>query len=438
MVIEIVGVDHWEFHDGSDIDISELEMQALAKYKQELLDRLEGDIWGLNEDTAINYAKMHRKTTVMWLCIAMFYNYFFYTVLEWRGWTFFSVVNLAVGFQCAAASHAEFKLKPSDPALKPYCASVVVVGMGLSICNFLIAPADDLIIAWMRTITLSFAWSFWFHFRVHPIDWEGVIEGEKMKEAERIIKAKTAAERSKSSKDESKSSSSASVYLSAMGGTTKSKGAMGFLLSVFFMGRLQHIGESTVSYASVTSDVWAGLDEWRKDSLGESEGKKIDGKLLCIILIAFSALQFCGTLARLIIPHKHRSINFFRCVLGLTALSEVPICILILWESDSDMKWVSVTLSCGSIFVQLVNLSVAMYLEALKRKVLYHEPPVSDIPGTYLKPAEAKKVSPIKEKVVDESDDYHLLFTVDHVGHEGGSPQILQPASTKKQAAMVI
>jgi Amt family ammonium transporter len=89
MVIEIVGVDHWEFHDGSDMDISELEMQALAKYKQELLDRLEGDVWGLNEETAINYAKMHRKTTVFWLCIAMFYNYFFYTVLEWRGWTFF-------------------------------------------------------------------------------------------------------------------------------------------------------------------------------------------------------------------------------------------------------------------------------------------------------------------------------------------------------------
>jgi len=344
------------------------------------------------------------------------------------------VVNLAVGFQCAAASHAEFKLKPSDPALKAFCGSVVVVGMGLSICNFLIAPADDLIIAWVRTITLSFAWSFWFHFRVHPIDWEGVIEGEKMKEAERIIKAKTAAERSQNSKDQSKSSSSASVYLSAMGGTTKSKGAWGFLLSVFFMGRLQHIGESTVSYASVTSDVWAGLDEWRQheDTNGE-EGSKV----MCIVLISFAMLQFGGTLARLIIPHKHRSINFFRCLLGLTAMSEVPIMVLILIQSQSQMKWVSVFLSCGSIFVQVVNLSVAMYLESLKKKS-YPEPPLSDIPGTHLVPAVIPPPPARKEgKLADEGADYHLMFTVDHVGHEGGTPKV-QPAGTRKQAAMVI
>jgi hypothetical protein len=344
-----------------------------------------------------------------------------------------SVVNLAVGFQCAAASHAEFKLKPSDPALKAFCASVVVVGMCLSICNFLIAPADNLIIAWVRTITLSFAWSFWFHFRVHPIDWEGVIEGEKMKEAERIIKAKSAAERSNKC-DESKSSSSASVYLSAMGGTTKSKGAWGFLLSVFFMGRMQHIAESTVSYASVTSDVWAGLDEWRQHE--ETNGEE-GSKVMCITLISFAMLQFCGTLARLIIPHKHRSINFFRCLLGLTAMSELPIMILILIQSQSQMKWVSVFLSCGSIFVQLVNLSVAMYLESLKKKT-FPEPPLSDIPGTHLVPAVAKKASARKEgKLADIGEDYHLMFTADHVGHEGGTPKV-QPASTRKQAAMVI
>merc|ERR1719271_1177232 len=111
------------------------------------------------------------------------------------------------------------------------------------------------------------------------------------------------------------------------------------------MGRVQHIGESTISYASVTSDMWAGLDEWRKADNGEG-----GSKLLCVILCSFSVVQFSGTLARLIIPHKHRTINFFRCVLALTTLSEVPICIIILLFSDSEMKPVSVFFSAASIF----------------------------------------------------------------------------------------
>ena len=46
MVIEIVGIDYWEFHDGAEFDITELEMKALKMYKAALLDRLEGDVWG--------------------------------------------------------------------------------------------------------------------------------------------------------------------------------------------------------------------------------------------------------------------------------------------------------------------------------------------------------------------------------------------------------
>jgi len=38
MVIEIVGIDYWEFHDGAEFDISDLEMKALKMYKAALLD----------------------------------------------------------------------------------------------------------------------------------------------------------------------------------------------------------------------------------------------------------------------------------------------------------------------------------------------------------------------------------------------------------------
>jgi len=391
MVIEIVGIDYWEFHDGAEFDITELEMKALKMYKAALLDRLEGDVWGLTEDTAIRYAKMHRRTTVFWLCVGMFYNYFFYCHFEWRGWEFFSVVNLAIGGQSACASHAEFKLKPSDPKLKPYCGLVVCVGMGLAICNYCIAPQQDLIAAWLRTMSLTFAWSWWFHFRVQPVDWDGVIEGEQRVEAQRIMKAKESGVDPDSMK-----SSSMSVYLAAMGGTNraKGKGPCAFFVSIFFMGRVQHILESTLSYSSVTSDMWTGLDEWRRHD--ESNGE--DGsKVLSVVLCSFSLLQFSGTLARLIVPHKHRSLNFFRAVLAITAMSEFPIAMLVLFESDSLMKWVSVTLSLFSVAVQISNLIVATVVNAKSKRFANMRPEENKLPVTHLKMQVAgeKKAPPV-------------------------------------------
>jgi hypothetical protein len=372
----------------------------------------------------------------------MFYNYFFYVVFEWRGWTFFSVVNLAIGVQCAAASHAEFKCTAHSAALKPFCGSVVVIGMGLSLCNFIMADGDDLVVAWLRTMTLSFAWSWWFHFRVHPVDWEGVIEGEKLAEAQRVIKAKTegklASSAASGSDKAEKKSSSVGVYLQAMGGTTKSSGVFSFLLSVFFMGRVQHILESTMSYASVTSDMWAGLDEWKKADNGTG-----GSRLLCVVLVSFSTLQFTGTLARLIVPHKHRSINFFRAVLALTTVSEVPMCILIFFESGSEMKWVSVLFSCGSITVQLVNLMVASYLMHLKNKPPPPPPDESTFPATHLRMATVAKVAP---KSVDSSadqfdDDFDVNpksdatppCGIEHVSKE--LPAALQISGSKRQVS---
>jgi hypothetical protein len=206
-------------------------------------------------------------------------------------------------------------------------------------------------------------------------------------EAQKLIKA-----RDSGKEVESTNSSSLSVYLAAMGGSNraKNKGPCAFFVSIFFMGRVQHILESTLSYSSVTSDMWTGLDEWRRHD--ESNGE--DGsKILSVVLCSFSLLQFSGTLARLIVPHKHRSLNFFRAVLAITAASEFPIAMLVLFESDSLMKWVSVTLSLVSVGVQISNLIVATFLAAKSKKLANARPEENKLPVTHLKMwAGAKKV----------------------------------------------
>jgi hypothetical protein len=221
------------------------------------------------------------------------------------------------------------------------------------------------------------------------VDWDGVIEGEQSVEAGRLIKAKEQGKKP----DEMQQSSSMSVYLAAMGGTNKAKGKgpCAFFVSMFFMGRVQHILESTLSYSSVTSDMWTGLDEWRRHD--ESNGE--DGsKVLSVVLCSFSLLQFSGTLARLIVPHKHRSLNFFRAVLAITAMSEFPIAMLVLFESDSLMKWVSVTLSLFSVAVQISNLLVATLLAAKSKRLLNLRPEESKLPNTHLKMALPKPKAP--------------------------------------------
>merc|ERR1719482_2460067 len=168
-----------------------------------------------------------------------------------------------------------------------------------------------------------------------------------------------------------------------MGGTqrSKGKGPCAFFASIFFMGRVQHICESTLSYASVTSDMWTGLDEWRRHD--ETDGEE-GSKMLSVILCSFSLLQFSGALARLIVPHKHRSLNFFRAVLILTGMSEGPLACLVLFESESAMKWVSVTLSFGSIGVQIANLFVATLLKKRANALIAARPNLSKLPTTHM------------------------------------------------------
>merc|ERR1719482_375792 len=178
-----------------------------------------------------------------------------------------------------------------------------------------------------------------------------------------------------------------------MGGTqrSKGKGPCAFFASIFFMGRVQHICESTLSYASVTSDMWTGLDEWRRHD--ETDGEE-GSKMLSVILCSFSLLQFSGALARLIVPHKHRSLNFFRAVLVLTAFSEGPLATLVLFESESAMKWVSVTLSFGSVGVQIANLFVATLLKRRSNALVMSRPVESKLPNTHLKRSTTAKKAP--------------------------------------------
>merc|ERR1719482_2255397 len=139
-----------------------------------------------------------------------------------------------------------------------------------------------------------------------------------------------------------------------MGGTqrSKGKGPCAFFASIFFMGRVQHILESTLSYSSVTSDMWTGLDEWRRhDETNGEDGSKI----LSVVLCSFSLLQFSGALAR-----------------------------LILLESDSAMKWVSVTLSFGSVAVQIANLFVATLLKKRANALIAARPNLSKLPTTHM------------------------------------------------------
>jgi hypothetical protein len=235
-----------------------------------------------------------------------------------------------------------------------------------------------------------------------------------------------------------------SVYLTAMGGATKSnqettsalccgaKGVCGFFISIFFMGRVQHVCESTLSYASVTSDMWTGLDEWRRHD--ETNGE--DGsKLLSVVLCSFSLLQFSGALARLIVPHKHRSLNFFRAVLALTACSEAPLGALVLMESDSAMKWVSVTLSFGSVLVQVMNLFVATLLKRRAMALVAARPVKEKLPSTHLKMIAADKVKkappPPPPVAVDEYKPED--FMVDEEGMD--SPSKKGSTGATKQCA---
>mmetsp|Transcript_7042 Transcript_7042/g.11392 ORF Transcript_7042/g.11392 Transcript_7042/m.11392 type:complete len:1071 (-) Transcript_7042:295-3507(-) len=375
MLVEIMGIDRMDFAHIEHVDITRLEIQAVNRYRAKLLDRFQGHLWGISEEQGIVYAQIHRTVTVTFLVLAMVYNYFFYIHFEWRGWNFFSVMNLAVGCQCAAASHAEFICRPGDKMIQVCCFLIIVIGLGLAISNFLIAPHGDLLIAWLRTLTLSFSWSLWMHLRVHPVNWDAVCR----------TKSRVDATGSEPTSPISKISKSEVVtFFKGMFEVGSATNCFGYLLEMFLVGRFQHIGESTMSYASVTSDLWVGLDELRNHFDDDSEE---DGSLgLGLALVCFSLLQSFGTMSRLVVATRKRSIRFFQCVLVITTLSEAPILVLVFTNSNSSLKWVSVFFSSASIFFQMFNLMIAVFTKRKADAEAKYRPQLMDIPLPTLEP----------------------------------------------------
>lgn len=305
----------------------------------------------------MEFAKSHRRMTVSFLTLAIFYNYFYYIYFEWRGWEFFSIVNLLVGFQGAAAAHAEFKCKPGEGRIRFFCLIVIMISLGLSVLNFIIAPHGNLILAWLRMMTLSLGWSVWMHLRVHPVDWEAVCNAENM---------------SKGSKSNSR------TYLSSLFGVGTANSVFEYIVGLITAGRAQHIAESTAAFASVTSDLWVGLDELMNGPM-----------LLGIMMVTFSLVQMTGVIGKLVVATAKRNLCFVRVVTLITWCAETPVMILVWVSADSDMKWVSITLSMGTLLQQMFMLILwTIYDKYLKRQEIAMKacPEEENLPTTQLKP----------------------------------------------------
>merc|ERR1719197_602192 len=99
-----------------------------------------GDMWGKSmADILFKFSRLHRNVTTTTLTVAIIYNYVFYLALEWQGFEFFAVVNLAVGSQSAAAAHAEFNLTPEEPLIKKVGLYVVMISWLIACMNFILA-----------------------------------------------------------------------------------------------------------------------------------------------------------------------------------------------------------------------------------------------------------------------------------------------------------
>jgi len=150
-----------------------------------------------------------------------------------------------------------------------------------------------------------------------------------------------------------------------------------------------------MAYASVTSDLWVGLDEMRNFIEDEDDSSLWLG----LALIFFSTLQCIGTLSRLVVPTRKRSIMFFQTILILTTASEAPIVVLVYLNSQSSLKWISILLSSGSITFQVFNLMIAVCRKRKEDKDAKHRPELKDIPAPQLSLQQAAAAAePIAEE----------------------------------------
>merc|ERR1719440_2290544 len=362
LFIEVSGIDWIEMKEGRNWqEATDLEVRAVEQYREYLKKRMAGDMWGKNmADVLLKFAGLHRTITTVLLTIAIFYNYLFYLIFEWHGWEFFAVVNLAVGSQSAAAAHAEFNLTPEEPAIKKVGLYVVMISWLIACMNFILADrkagvdklplaeqAGVLIQAWAKTASLSLAWSAWLHLRLHPIDWDDVcyainVRGSKFPH----------------------------VYFRVLMGWARAERRIEYVVGLISCGRLQHITESTLTFASATSDMWVALDETINQDV-----------FFGIIMIVFSCMQLTNVINKLINRTGLRTIWLMQKLTFAACLIEIPLMILIIIVSDSPLKWVSVAMSWGAIAVMLTVLVIVMYAAKVKQR-LQSKPP--DCPDTLM------------------------------------------------------
>mmetsp|Transcript_9533 Transcript_9533/g.21214 ORF Transcript_9533/g.21214 Transcript_9533/m.21214 type:complete len:951 (-) Transcript_9533:257-3109(-) len=356
LVSEAVGADLEHFNEGDSVDTTYLEVHVNKEEMRKMLSCMAGPVWGISREEAMQYAYLHRRLTSLFLTIAILWNFFYYTVLEWRGWAFYAVVIIAIGTQSAAASHAEFKLPTDHPQIKWCCIVVVVIGVGLSVCNYVLASGEDatanLQTAFAKTMTLSLGWSFWMHLRVHPMKWDDLCYCIAIRE-------------------------SRWPYFRALLGISRVTTCLQCLAGIVLVGRMQHIVESSLSFASLTSDLWVGLDEL-----------KTDAPILGITVICFSSLQLTGVLSKLVVASGLRNVRFFAIVTSITWMSEAPIAAIVFIRSQSSLKYISLSISMVSMANQLFVTVIAFLWQRRKSQNMTPnvQPMAEAVPLTLLEP----------------------------------------------------
>merc|ERR1719454_1027048 len=359
LFIEVSGIDWIEMKEGRNWQAAtDLEVLAVEQYREYLKKRMAGDMWGKNmADILLKFAGLHRTITTVLLTIAIIYNYVFYLTFEWHGWEFFAVVNLAVGSQSAAASHAEFNLTPEEPRIKQIGLYVVMISWLIACLNFILADqksgydklplheqAGKLLQAWAKTASLSLAWAAWLHLRLHPIDWDDVCYAINVRGSKHPY-----------------------VYFRVLMGWARAESRIEYIVGLISVGRLQHVTESTLTFASATSDMWVALDETINQNV-----------FFGIIMIVFSCMQLTNVINKLINPTGLRTIWLMQKLTLAACFIEIPLMIMIIIVSESPLKWVSVGMSWGAIAIMLTVLAIVMYAHKVKQRLASKPPDCPD------------------------------------------------------------
>merc|ERR1719240_130703 len=207
--------------------------------------------------------------------------------------------------------------------------------------------AGKLLQAWAKTASLSLAWAAWLHLRLHPIDWDDVCYAINVRGSQHPY-----------------------VYFRVLMGWARAESRIEYIVGLISVGRLQHVTESTLTFASATSDMWVALDETINQDM-----------LMGILMIVFSCMQLTNVINKLINPIGLRTIWLMQKLTIAACLIEIPLMLIIIFFSDSPLKWISVGMSWGAILVMMTVLLVVMYAAKVKQRLANRRP---DSPDTLM------------------------------------------------------